>query len=538
MTLPNPQDETSGEDGDLKQKSALRDGIETVDALMFLVIGLVAGSLAAVSVVETWASEYRQIVATVGALVAGAIATLLAIYFSRHRIAAKMKGSANARLGDIVEPTANALLAASAGNLAKTKKEVVELGRVVLSWYAWVQTRRWLAGLVLSAAAIFASIAGMALLSAQNELLKTQNDLIEEQGRLLRELQEASSGETKDRFNRERRTDALDKLFSQACATVSGEYRCSSKWPIRLRLAAARDLAEIEKAAGRVLNLQNVDLQGATIDFSLENALLDSADLRDVRFIGDASLRSASLQVANLSGAQLGGIDLVAANLEGVVAVEAYFDSADLRGATLDFALLVASDFSGAKLDGVSCRRCSFYRSKLSKASFVGALMKTDSRWLLDMEGIKLDGSLWWDVYRDVRPTSHIAALRESLYCQSPWSTSLRFVDREWVQFKADLADPSTNFVCGELEFWIPASNEKARRARVTRQKSSKTCVERFTAVRKALIAEQPRLASSVSTAAPKWLADSERVWYSTRGFASLEQIEGNLCWTGPSADR
>ena len=102
------------------------------------------------------------------------------------------------------------------------------------------------------------------------------------------------------------------------------------------------------------VDLEYADLDGADLsDANLSGADLRGADLRSANLwyadLRGADLRDASLGCADLWYADLGGADLGGADLSG-----ADLRDADLRGANLGHANLYDADFSGADLGGAN----------------------------------------------------------------------------------------------------------------------------------------------------------------------------------------
>ena len=102
------------------------------------------------------------------------------------------------------------------------------------------------------------------------------------------------------------------------------------------------------------VDLEYADLDGADLrDANLSGADLKGADLRNANLwyadLRGADLRDASLGCADLGYADLGGANLSGADLSGVD-----LRDADLRGANLGHANLYDADFSGADLGGAN----------------------------------------------------------------------------------------------------------------------------------------------------------------------------------------
>ena len=102
------------------------------------------------------------------------------------------------------------------------------------------------------------------------------------------------------------------------------------------------------------VDLEYADLDGADLrDANLSGADLRGADLRSAN-LWYADLRGADLRDASLGCADLGYADLGGANLGGADLSGADLRDADLRGANLGHANLYDADFSGADLGGAN----------------------------------------------------------------------------------------------------------------------------------------------------------------------------------------
>ena len=102
------------------------------------------------------------------------------------------------------------------------------------------------------------------------------------------------------------------------------------------------------------VDLEYADLDGADLrDANLSGADLRGADLRSAN-LWYADLRGADLRDASLGCADLGDADLRGANLSGADLEYADLRDADLRGANLGHANLEGADFSGADLGGAN----------------------------------------------------------------------------------------------------------------------------------------------------------------------------------------
>ena len=102
------------------------------------------------------------------------------------------------------------------------------------------------------------------------------------------------------------------------------------------------------------VDLEYADLDGADLrDANLSGADLRGADLRNAN-LWYADLRGADLRDASLGCADLEYADLGGANLSGADLRNANLRNADLRGANLGHANLYGADFSGADLGGAN----------------------------------------------------------------------------------------------------------------------------------------------------------------------------------------
>ena len=102
------------------------------------------------------------------------------------------------------------------------------------------------------------------------------------------------------------------------------------------------------------VDLEYADLDGADLrDANLSGADLRGADLRSAN-LWYADLRGSDLRDASLGCADLGYADLGGANLSGADLDGADLRDADLRGANLGHANLYDADFSGADLGGAN----------------------------------------------------------------------------------------------------------------------------------------------------------------------------------------
>ena len=135
---------------------------------------------------------------------------------------------------------------------------------------------------------------------------------------------------------------------------------------------------EIKKIDGTILYTCDCE----TIDDALTAAVKSGADL------GGADLIGANLCVADLRGANLGGADLIGANLYG-----ANLSGANLGGANLRRADLYGANLSGADLGGADLYGADLIGANLGGADLYGAdLIGADLR-RADLSGANLGGA-------------------------------------------------------------------------------------------------------------------------------------------------
>lgn len=137
-------------------------------------------------------------------------------------------------------------------------------------------------------------------------------------------------------------------------------------------------------------NLYRARLDGAT----LVEAMLDSANLNG------ASLREAILDLAQFQRAYMAGADLRRASLRNAILVDAdlgkspyHPEAATLEGADLSGANLTTSNLKGANLQGAELSWANLFRSDLSEADLRGANLSGADLQLATFIGTNLEGA-------------------------------------------------------------------------------------------------------------------------------------------------
>lgn len=169
---------------------------------------------------------------------------------------------------------------------------------------------------------------------------------------------------------------------------------------LALRQALASETGELARLDLSGADLGAIDLRGADLRGALlEAACLDGADLRGAR-LDDAVLAHASLRGAHLDGcalertnlgkADLRGASLSRARLHQTVLAGAELSRASLRGAELVEVELRDACLREAVLDQLQAERLSFYELDVRGASLRGAELGRSTFVGLDLRGVDL----------------------------------------------------------------------------------------------------------------------------------------------------
>jgi Ion channel/Pentapeptide repeats (8 copies) len=176
-----------------------------------------------------------------------------------------------------------------------------------------------------------------------------------------------------------------------------------NKWLCEQRAANERFRPDLEMAnlSGWDLgeaNLSKADLGGADLSRAdLTKAELNEADLNGAKLnyadLGRSNLQRAMLQAADLSAAQLSRADLSMAYLGG-----AKLSMADLQNANLSGAFLL-----GAKLDGALLEGADFSRANLEIADISGATVRRADFTEAQVTSIRWDPARMRGKYQSIR---------------------------------------------------------------------------------------------------------------------------------------
>ena len=329
------------------------------------------------------------------------------LYLFRHRIMGWVRVKADTTLHDVADAVENLARVAHPGSSPDERIEAVgSFGHSFASWFSWVSTRRWVAGLTITLFIGFGALVGEVILfrqleiaekqlakqteqvllatrqlqisegqleatrgqlealgfqidqaRLQNELVRDQNGLIKAQNQYFREQNErtqlqidAQAADTRI----VRRAQLLTTIYELSDCDRSkleeGE-ECPPKAPSRLREEAVRALAQLDEEN---LNLSGSDLSGARLLVaSLQYARFQSANLRNIILsdsnLTDATLINTDLSYAYLTYVDLSDSDLSGANLSGAYLYDTNLSGADLTGANLSYAILMGAKLREAK---------------------------------------------------------------------------------------------------------------------------------------------------------------------------------------------
>lgn len=144
-------------------------------------------------------------------------------------------------------------------------------------------------------------------------------------------------------------------------------------------------------------NLQGIDFRFTNVTKALLIAAnLEGGDFRGADFTGAnlhrAFLAGTNLYMANFSGVNLSGANLRGAKL-GINLTKANLTAANLSHASLNGATLVQADLTNANLQGASLSSADLSGASLRRSNLQGAKLTSTLLWAADLSGARLAGS-------------------------------------------------------------------------------------------------------------------------------------------------
>ena len=246
------------------------------------------------------------------------------------------------------------------GRNEEAKEYLSGIVKAGVARYMWIQTRRWIMAAATGLLLGFAGLVGSALLKQQNDLILDQNRFfqrqIEQQGRQL-DLQQSVANQTV-------RSEAIRRIYGP-------EFKDTP----RVKAEAVRSLVAVERvnieAGVNTLPTDYINLH----DAELNNAWLDSADLRKISFRGSklnkanfnvADMTETVFRFAELRGATFIGSQMLEGHLMFSDAEEAVFSDAVLTGANFNQSNLKGALFNGVDVTGANFFKVNFENADLS----------------------------------------------------------------------------------------------------------------------------------------------------------------------------
>lgn len=283
------------------------------------------------------------------------------------------------------------------GKNDEAKEHLSAIVKTGVARYTWIQTRRWIMAAATGLLLGFAGLVGSALLKQQNDLILDQNRFfqrqIEQQGRQL-DLQQSVANQTV-------RSEAIRRIYGP-------EFKDTP----RVKAEAVRSLVAVERvnieAGVNTLPTDYINLH----DAELNNAWLDSADLRKISFRG-SKLNKANFNVADLD--------------------ETVFRFADLRGATfisskMPNGHLMFSDAEGAVFSNAVFKGANINQSNLKGASFNSVDVTNATLFKVNLEDADLNGLIGWQSLSGINGTN-IAGVKNPPTGFVEWALSNGAID-------------------------------------------------------------------------------------------------------------
>ncbi len=373
-------------------------------------------------------------VITITAVIISSVLSLT-VLVKREWILKKIYGTAKTEIDDIVtsvKTLMHDILTKETGEYVHSAESII---RKISARYTWVTTRKWMVNVTIGILAVFAGLAGSALIFKQNTLLNKQNNLLIDHGDKLKK--QNSLLDTQNQLSEASRrsslifelTSILDLVNLEIAAydkalgpveVAKNERNCpdesNSKNPncpkrqisprLKGRIAALSrslrpyyflEVAPIDtsysqndngmrntndelKRIKRPLSPERGQLlislvyNGLEVNSSGTGYNFTHADLRSVN-LHNAHLLGANLDGANLANSYLVGANLQQANLMSANLQSASLYEVNLRGAVAIRAKLTGANLTKADLTAASMRWSDFKNADLKKTKMYRTLL-------------------------------------------------------------------------------------------------------------------------------------------------------------------
>ncbi len=284
------------------------------------------------------------------------------------------------------------------GSNEDAREHLAGLMNTVAARYTWIQTRRWIMAAATGLLLGFAGLVGSALLKQQNDLILDQNRFFQrqiEQQRVQLELQQSVANQTV-------RSEAIRRIYGP-------EFKDTP----RVKAEAVRSLVAVERvnieAGVNTLPTDFINLHDAELD----NAWLDSADLRKISFRG-SKLSKANFNVADLE--------------------ETVFRFADLKGATFIRSKMPNGHLMFSDAEGAVFSNAMLNGTNINQTNLKGALLNnvdvTDATFFkVNLEDADLDGLIGWESIPSIDGTN-IANIRNAPEGFVEWALANGAIDQ------------------------------------------------------------------------------------------------------------
>ena len=333
----------------------------------------------------------------------------------------------------------------TSGDPGTHKEELQETARLALSWYAEIQTRRWIVASIIALVLAFGGLVTVSLLYHQNELFREQNEYLKLQNNTV-----VAQLKRQERDTNSQRADTLEALRLQAEANQQAQVQ-TQVFADQVAQAKSQQLLteqQIEKQdedtrivrraqlLTLIYELTDCDLEvekakaeaefrnrygfledsvlglwtaaeylkfGALIDFvRLHNNFWRYREHRDNFSVTQCPPRAplrlrqeAVVALAGIDGRKLDlrSADLGEATLSGATLRDADLNKANLSYATLDGAILSNANLGGANLSFASLTNVDLSDADLSFANLINANLSGANLSGADLGGAYFSGA-------------------------------------------------------------------------------------------------------------------------------------------------